>query len=51
VVYPGGDRYPMHERIEALPLREVHRVCAEALSKGSRADKKRRRVVIHGHQQ
>jgi hypothetical protein len=42
VVYPGGDRYPMHERIEALPLREIHRISAEALGKGSLTVKTKR---------
>ena len=27
VVYPGTDRYPMHERIEALPLRQIYKAC------------------------
>jgi len=31
VVYPGGDRYPMHERIEALPLQHIHQICAQVL--------------------
>jgi uncharacterized protein len=42
VVYPGEDRYPMHEQIEALPLRDIPQVCAEALSKGIRTNKKKR---------
>jgi len=41
VVYPGEDRYPMHERIEALPLREIHRISAEALGKGTLRLKRR----------
>lgn len=42
VVYPGEDSYPMHERIEALPLREIHRISAEALGKGSLTVKTKR---------
>ena len=35
VVYPGADRYPMHERIEALPLRQTPQVCAQLLGPGN----------------
>jgi len=32
VVYPGTDRYPMHDRIEALPLRQIYQACAELVA-------------------
>ena len=32
VVYPGTDRYPMHDRIEALPLRQIYQACPELIS-------------------
>jgi hypothetical protein len=31
VLYPGTDRYPLHERVEALPLRQLERACRELL--------------------
>ena len=33
VVYPGAERYPMHERIEAMPLRQISQACLEVMGK------------------
>lgn len=33
VVYPGTDRYPMHDRIEALPLRQISTACQELITR------------------
>lgn len=31
VIYPGLERYPLEERVEALPLRQLERACTEVL--------------------
>jgi len=32
VIYPGLERYPLAERVTALPLRQLDRACTEVLA-------------------
>jgi hypothetical protein len=32
VIYPGLERYPLEERVTALPLRQLDRACTEVLT-------------------
>ncbi len=41
VIYPGLDRYPLEERVTALPLRQIDRACAEVI--GIKAGRSRSR--------
>ena len=31
IIYPGKDRYRLHKRIEALPLRQIYEACSDIL--------------------
>ena len=39
MLYPGRERYPLHERVEALPLQHFDRPCRELLGQVDKTGK------------